>query len=290
MPGLAAIVNNAVPDGKSIQCFYNTNNLNLGLVLENGAADGADSEKSFAANSTDQKGIIVNPSRVGAIGYLGINLIVGITQPVLPANVTTYTKYDVSIISPIYKQLTQTEANNTSIAACSYKDKAWVYYLGGPDQASTELKEYLLENVKVTEHSGTNRILFKSSLAAYYNTEKKQRCVIYQEEKSFHLYEYSIEDENSTHLSNSTDAVKGTTIAVTYAGKQAYCYYTDSSKEIRKIVKSDGKWGSSLALDDADKVDPDSQLSVATSNGVNHLIYVAEGDDQGQITHYRDPI
>lgn len=130
MPGIAAIVNNAVSDGKSIQCFHNTNNLNLGLVLENGAADGDDPEKAFIAKSSDQKGIIVNPSQVGATEHLGINLIVGITQPVLASGTTTYTKYDVSIISPVYKPLTQTEANNRSITACSYEKKTWVYYLG----------------------------------------------------------------------------------------------------------------------------------------------------------------
>jgi len=316
MPGVAALVNHLVPDGKSIQLFYNTNDLNLGLELKDGTADGDDPNRKFVAKSTDRQGIIVNPSQAAATEFLGMNLVFGITQPVLPKDQTDYTVYNVSIVSPVYRPLTTTEVSNKSIAACSSDKKAWVYYLAGTDADSIELKEYRLEDYAIDVHSGTTKILKGSSLAAYWgpkSNSKKRRFVIYQGKSSSDLYEYCVEDDEVHHIRSSADARNGTTIAVIFVSGKAYLYYTNSSRNIRKIVKgSDGKWGSSNRLDDgaedassrlgalkldassqledALKVDVSSQLTVTTSNGINHLFYVPSGGAEGEFTHIRDPI
>lgn len=49
-------------------------------------------------------------------------------------------------------------------------------------------------------HTGTTKILFGSSLAAYYNTDKKKRWVIYQDKDNKNLYEYCVEDDDGTLL------------------------------------------------------------------------------------------
>jgi hypothetical protein len=294
MPGITAIVNRAVAKDDSIQCFYNTNNLNLGVTLKSGEASGTDPEDKYVASSTDAKGIIVNPSHIGATYLQGLVLVAGITQPPLAANTTTYTKYDISIISPVYKPLTQTDAISpiTGIATCSDGGSddtdVWIYYLTGTDQDTTKLKEYAINNFNISEQKKATPLL-GSSLAAYYDTKSKNRWVIYQDKDDKHLYAFKIGSREATYIDNSTDARTGTTIAVTYSGEKAYCYYTDSDYEIRRIVKDD-TWGSSTGFSDASKVDANSQLTVVTSNNTNHLFYVADGDSEGVITHYRDSI
>lgn len=130
MPGVAALVNQSVAGDKSIQLFYNTNDSNPGLVLMSGDSSD-DPGKKYTAKSTDCKGIIVNPSQLGAATrFYGVNLVVGITYPVLKSCHTEHTDYNVSIISPVYQPLATTEVSNTSIAVCSSPKAAFVYYLG----------------------------------------------------------------------------------------------------------------------------------------------------------------
>jgi hypothetical protein len=200
MPGIAAIANNAVPDAKTIHCFYITSESNLGLELKNGQREGKDPDVKIVASAAGHRGIIVDSSQLGATDYRGINLVVGFTQPAgdsahhesthseSPQNTTTRdalhnaiqdaisynsvydgTNYDdsstddtttdgtthdgtthdgthdssspdnaiydgnthdVSILSPSYMPLAQTEKSHNTIAVCSHGDQAWVYYLG----------------------------------------------------------------------------------------------------------------------------------------------------------------
>jgi hypothetical protein len=129
MPGIAALVNQSVANGKSIQLFYNTNTLNLGFELKAGDSSD-DTNNNYVAQDKDRKGVVVNPSQVaGTTFYRGINIIVGFTYPVLKSGVTDYTLYDVSILSPVYRPLTTTAVSDTTITACSSSSQAFVYYL-----------------------------------------------------------------------------------------------------------------------------------------------------------------
>lgn len=289
--GVSALVNEAVTGGKSIQLYYNDKNSNLGLSLK--AGDGSsDPDKTFVASSTDPTGQIVNPSHLGSgTKFHGINLVVGFTLPKLKEGQKDYESYDVSVLSPIYQPLTTTTPNNTTISVCSSPTVAYVYYLTGTDDTDTRLHEYRLDSLKPSSKGRLNSILKGSSLAAYWHPDKKKPYVVYQtSESGNNLYEYNIQDDQSTHLKNSSNALKGTTLAVTYANKKAYLYYTDDAYNIQRIIKCDDKWGSSEVLDDADRVGQTSQLAVVTSNNINHLFYEATGGADNSFTHYSDPI
>ncbi|MCJ1344691.1 hypothetical protein MMC31_002894 [Peltigera leucophlebia] len=288
MPGAAALVNESVPSGESIHLYYTTENLNLALVLE--AADESRGTISFSPNSTDHKGIIVNPSHISAAEYIGINIVVGITQPALKAGESDYTNYDVSIVSPVYQPIATTETPHTSISISSSGDNAWVYYLEGPDADSLRLLEFDLSAEVPVSQLGTTKVQQGSSLAAYWRPDQKKRFIIYQDASTSELYEYSIDDENSLHIKNSDDARVGTPLAVTYVNNQVYLYYIDNLFQPRKVVKVNDEWGSTSGFDNAGEVDDSSQLAVATSNQVNHLFFLEKGATTQGFAHVRDPI
>lgn len=123
MPGVAAIFNRSTSYGESISLYYTTQNLNLGLELQSAKPDGPHEE--ISSGSGDHPGIIENPSHVSVAQYLGVNIVVGITQSVS----TSTPLHDVSVVSPVYKPLGQTETTNISVAISSSGEAAWVYYL-----------------------------------------------------------------------------------------------------------------------------------------------------------------
>lgn len=125
MPGVAAIFNKITSDGISL--YYNTSNLNLGLELLSANPDG--SHVQISSGPEGHQGIIENPSHVGVAQYLGVNIVVGITQPVTPPGGGPSPVHDVSIVSPVYKPLGRTETSNISVAITSSGLAAWVYYL-----------------------------------------------------------------------------------------------------------------------------------------------------------------
>lgn len=127
MPGVAAVFNNFTTYGESVFLYYTTENLNLGLELQPPAPDGP--HENFSSGPEDHQGIIENPSHISAAQYLGVNFVVGITQPVPKADGTTDTLHDVSVVSPVFKPLVKTETINISVAISSSGQAAWVYYL-----------------------------------------------------------------------------------------------------------------------------------------------------------------
>jgi hypothetical protein len=128
MPGTAALLNSGVPDSRSIQLFYDTDNSNLGLVLQSGDT-AKDPQKNFSANSDDREGCIHNPSDLGAAQYLGINFVVGFTRRKETVVDGSEIDIDISLLSPVYRPLAKTNHINTTTAVCSSDKLAWVYYL-----------------------------------------------------------------------------------------------------------------------------------------------------------------
>ena len=193
MPGLAVFVNKAVPNAKSLQLFYTTQELNLGLKLQDGSAQPEDSIKTLNANNKSRPGIIVNGTSVGAAEYLGTSVVAAITQPALLTGQTEITKYDVSIVSPVYMPLSTTEKENKAVAMASSGQAAWVYYLSGTGANSLTLNEFVLGSPAVTSIDDANKILYGSELASYYDPGSKCRYVFYQEASSKQrLIEYCI--------------------------------------------------------------------------------------------------
>lgn len=126
MPGVASISNSST-NGESINLYFTTQTDNLGLSLQPKDPDGP--HETFSSGPDDHQGIIENPSHIGAAQYLGINFVVGITQPVPKPGGTTDNLHDVSVVSPVFQPLQKTEKINGSISISSSGQAAWVYFL-----------------------------------------------------------------------------------------------------------------------------------------------------------------
>lgn len=168
--------------------------------------------------------------------------------------------------------------------------------------------EYNINTEAPLSELGTTKLQTGSTLAAYWNPDTNKRYVIYQDAISKNLYEYCVNDENgklavilpkgqqqshltvnqtAEHIKNSTDARPGTAMAVTYNDKKAYAYYSDGSYEVRKVVKTDGEWGTSSGIDGSAPLDESSLMTVTTTNKVNHIFYLQQGST-GEFSHVRD--
>lgn len=291
MPGLAVFVNKAVPDAKSLQLFYNTQELNLGLKLKDGSANPEDNTKALSATNKNRTGIIVNGTSVGAAEYLGTSVVAALTQPALLEGQKEYTKYDVSIVSPVYMPLSITEKDNTAIAMASSGQAAWVYYISGTDANSLTLHEFVLGSPAVTPISNTTKILYGSELASYYDPLSKYRYVFYQEaDDQERLFEYCVNTKTPLPVNNSDNSKGKTTIAVTVAGTSTYLYYLGKGNVIYRIVKDKDGWGTSKIVQGVQKCDENSDLTVTTANNVNHLFYQPKDAATYEFAHCVDTL
>ncbi|KAJ1323714.1 hypothetical protein MN608_10959 [Microdochium nivale] len=289
MGGCTAIVNKAVTGDKSVELFYGTENLQLGLALRTTDNSDANALKLFVSKSTDTRGNIKNPSRLGSAAYYGVNIVVGVTEGKSnndgPSN-------DISIVSPVYRPLASTELVNNSVAIC-VNDKGtagWVYYVAGASTNTFTIKEYRLDSFSASTAGGSTKVLEGTSLAAYFDPTTRKRFVIYQDSEKSGFYELNVEEKDTDNIQNSSDALSGTTIAVTTCNGVVYLYYTDRDYVLRRVDKKGGKWRRSDDLEASSKVGATSQLTVVTANGSNHVFYVADGDNEDIFTHYIDDI
>lgn len=126
MGAITALLN---PNDKTkILVFYlNKNNSPAFRLLP--ADSNASSSQVFDStlNTTSQTGQVVNPSCLASLFTDNLVTVIGITTPktTTPAS----TKLDISVVSPVYTPLSQTESGNTSLAMCKSSDTAYVYYL-----------------------------------------------------------------------------------------------------------------------------------------------------------------
>lgn len=130
MPACTALVNKTALQ-ESIQLFYNTQNRQLGLALKSSDPENQDTIKTFSKTG-DVVGILKNPSQLGSATFLGVNLIVGVTDHFDKETPDTPTGNNICLISPMYRTIATTGADNNSVAICTDdKGKAcWIYYLG----------------------------------------------------------------------------------------------------------------------------------------------------------------
>lgn len=130
MAALAALVNKAVPDDKSIILFYNTGNAQLGLAFQSGTSTDDQPKDIWEPRDDDYNGYILNPSSISAAYYRGLNYVAAVTMPKLEEG-ATQTVNQISLVSPIYLKLTTTTLNNTNVALCVTPDgnDGWLYHI-----------------------------------------------------------------------------------------------------------------------------------------------------------------
>ncbi|KAI0156927.1 hypothetical protein GGR57DRAFT_74787 [Xylariaceae sp. FL1272] len=304
MPAFAAIVNPAVSEEKSIiQLFYETSTkgsfANLAVTLQSGTDNtNADAMRTFeaddAATAADNttKSLIPNPSQIGVGLYYGMPTVVAVTLPPL-APTATPTIHDISMVSPVYRQLASAPLTTTKVAVCnSDENNLYAFFLAGP-KGAPELAEYdFKDGGEPTTWLQNSGIAADSSLAAYWNTETSDATVIYQSNADNRLMEYVVE-KNPVTLATVTDVEAGANFGVVYSGKQTYLYYTNSAEQLRVAVKTEsGGWGSpefpkKTHPKSVPKVAADSQITVVHSNGINHVFYASQSSP---IVHIRHPV
>ncbi|KAI1277737.1 hypothetical protein F5Y07DRAFT_362790 [Xylaria sp. FL0933] len=295
MTAIAAIVNKAVEDDKVIIVFYNTSKAQLGLCLESGTSDDDQPSGRWETGDGDYNGCILNPSQMAAVNYRGLQFVAAVTMPKVGPN-ETQTSNQISLVSPVYQQLTTTALDHVCIAMCANSDgdQGWLYYYDGTDPTERTLMEFSLRTGKSATYSSANVVKPSSSLAAWYDSDKKQRHVIFE---GSGLSEFIVEENAYSVFAASYRP--NTPIAAVYSKhtKKAYVYYVDDSLSIQRIVKRESGWGNPEALRGPSKVAEACQLTVVNANDYNHLFYIAKdssnnvgGASYDPFEHWRDPV
>ncbi|KAI1186324.1 hypothetical protein F5B17DRAFT_454602 [Nemania serpens] len=295
MAALAALVNKAVPDDKSIILFYNTGNAQLGLAFQSGTSTDDQPKDIWEPRDDDYNGYILNPSSISAAYYRGLNYVAAVTMPKLEEG-ATQTVNQISLVSPIYLKLTTTTLNNTNVALCVTPDgnDGWLYHISGQSSTDRILKEMDLN----TGNTQDNRILnvaSNASVTAFYDSDSKKRHIIYE---GGNILEYIVQDKQTINVPSPTMAVNPA-IAAAYSpsNKKTYLFYTDKDLFIWRVTKDQYGWSPAGAVvAGAPQIAEMSKLTLVQANGINHLFYIAKDFGGAKVkawsdfTHVRNPI
>ncbi|KAI1171805.1 hypothetical protein F4777DRAFT_564072 [Nemania sp. FL0916] len=273
MAALAAVVNKAIADDKSIQLFFNTGKAQLGLALQSGTSTDDQPNNIWESGDDDYNGYILNPSSMAAVNYRGLNYVAAVTMPKLD-NGATQTLNQISLVSPIYQKLSSTSLENTNVAICVTPDgnDGWLYHLSGQSADDRVLKELDLATLK-TQNNTIQNVAPNASLATFYDADQKKRHVIYE---GGGLIEFIIEDKQLFNIPSPTIA-KNPAVAATYSAstKRAYLYYSDQDYSILRITKDQYGWAAAgTPVANAPKIAEFSKITVVPANGINHLFYI----------------
>ncbi|KAG5765865.1 hypothetical protein H9Q69_007793 [Fusarium xylarioides] len=310
MVAVTAIQDEAGAVGTKIHLFYNLENKNIGFQFRN-EQDASDIKlNTFDPDSNAHDGFVVYQSHLASTKHYNKELVFGVTEKKgtekksscqcgQPADSKSCDcpkdadAVDISLISPVYKVVTSAYSDNYKIAACSSNVNTWIYYLKKNPKASNALN--IFEAVIGPTHDkafSTNPILPGSALAAYWDAGTKKQNIIYQGVEGNKLRQYVVGGSDGP-----IDAAKGvkakSTLAVAVTDAKAFLYFVDADNStISRVTKKVGgtKWGHEQTVVDADKIKPDSQLSVTVAAGANHLFYEAdtESTDKSELTHVID--
>lgn len=90
---------------------------------------------------------------------------------------------------------------------------------------------------------------------------------------------------------DNANAKDASPLAIATTSTKAYLYYVDGHDQLQKIVKSDitnaESWGQAQNVS-GKKVHKESQITVISAGGKNHLFYVAQGMAKTTFEHVID--
>ncbi|RYP91657.1 hypothetical protein DL770_002223 [Monosporascus sp. CRB-9-2] len=298
MAAVAAIVNKAVAEEKSINLFFNTSKAQLGICLQSGTDTDDQPTDIWQAGDDDYNGYILNPSSLAGVYYRGLNFVAAMTTPKLDPG-ETQMEYQISLVSPVYQKLTTTtlELDTHAIALCATPNgnEGWLYYLGGVAPYNAVLKELsLTTGASQGFPAETNDVFPNTSLAAWYEVDKTQRHVVYE---GGGLIEFTVETKTRVNVAAGNMA-RNTSIAAAYSSDngKAYVYYHDTTYAIQRVVRDQYGWRVPEPVRGALPVTEGGQITVVQANGFNHLFYIAKDSGRSEVkswnvfTHVRDPI
>ncbi|CAP65925.1 uncharacterized protein PODANS_5_11210 [Podospora anserina S mat+] len=289
MVGVTTIANLNAPAGKQISLYYNLKNQNLGLQQRNESTSQDPPTDVYVSSITAQVGWIENPSQVASANLTGLPLVFGFTEKKADPAVPKQLNHDVSILSPVYNPVGQTLKDNKTIAAVSDGVSASVFFLTGGSGNAYKIEEAVVGQIQPDDWSGTAVIIQDSSLAAYYS-EPGVRRIIYQAADNSEIHDYRPK-RGYVNIGN-TNAKDASPLAVVTAGSKAYLYYVNTHDQVKRIVKSDlsnpDSWGQEQDVNAPKKVSKESQITVISAGGKNHLFYVAQGASDTTFEHIVD--
>ncbi|KAI1395303.1 hypothetical protein F4819DRAFT_197732 [Hypoxylon fuscum] len=299
MATIAAVVNKAVADDKSVLLFYRAQSGQLGLSLQSGTGQEDQPAGTWETGSDDYEGYIMSPSHMAATYYRGVHLVAAVTMPKLAEGEEEVDHRNISLVSPVYQTLTTTTLDFNRIAMCAKPDgdEGWLYYYDGTNPDQRTLKEFSLMTGTSTTYDQVFSVKPSSSLAAWYNPDMKTRHVVFQGSS---ITEYVVGD---TQIIPIVAAYKASIpIAAVYSSvtKKAYVYYINANNAIQRIPKGGSTWMTpEMYTVNAPPIAEGSQLTVVNANGYNHLFYVPKdsGSSNGtkaasfsSFTHFVDEI
>jgi hypothetical protein len=124
MPGLASLLNGKPADGNFIiHVFYTTNLLGVGFQRMSGKRSGKDPTDRFEASEDGQQGIVADDGQLAAIEYNGVHLVLGSTVK------KDKVYNDISIVSPVYKDIEKTEVKHKGLAVCKTDEDLSIFYI-----------------------------------------------------------------------------------------------------------------------------------------------------------------
>ncbi|KAF5696586.1 hypothetical protein FGLOB1_13410 [Fusarium globosum] len=307
MVAVTAIQDEAGAVGTKIHLYYNLDRKNVGFQFRSENDTNDTKFNTFDPDSNAHDGFVVYQSYLASTKHYNKELVFGVTEKKgtekksscqcgQPADSKSCEcpkdadAVDISLISPVYKVVTSAYSDNYKIAACSSNVDTWIYYLKKNPKASNALNIY--QAVIGPTHDkafSTNPILPGSALAAYWDAGTKKQNIIYQSVEDNKLRQYVVGGSDSPI--KSANGVKArSTLAVAVTEAKAFLYFVDANTNtIRRVTKKVGgtKWGREQNVE-ADKIKPDSQLSVTVAAGANHLFYEADTEDKKELTHVID--
>ncbi|KAF5654493.1 hypothetical protein FHETE_11296 [Fusarium heterosporum] len=292
MAAVAAVTNRSAPKNQQIQLFYNTSNAQIALDLRSGASSHDGTVTTWSASLNDYKGIVLNPSQVAAANLNEVPMVVAVTTPYSSdgsANVN-----NISLVSPVYQQLTTTDLNNSSVAMISLGDDATVYYVAGTSKDTTVIWQYgMISGINNTVVSGVS-VLMNSTLGGWYDTNDTVQHLVFQAANGV-LWEFDVAQQNPLKINNTDNSLSPAMFGVTFAVDTAYVYYVDNQSNLVRITKKGNTWGSSAQVQGW-QVAKGSQITVTTANGLNHIFFVPLtgqselGTSNQHFQHVTDPI
>jgi hypothetical protein len=292
MAGVTGIFNDSAPGGKKLSVFFNTNAGNIALEQRNETEETDSSYDNYTASSTDQPGFILTDSQLATTKLNGVTFVFGLTKQYnKPLKGTTSqdcscsdpTVNDVSIVSPVYKSLIQTDVGNNALAACSSDESAYVFYISGAQGQTLSIMEEAIGDTS-QGYGGAKDITYGSSLAAYYDPDLDYRYCIYQ--AGVKLNEVRSNGSNNPIEMPSVDPKSPTPLAVVRVNesKKVYLYYRDTDKNLRRCIKESDDWGSVSGVGHRNhKVADDSQITATydKEHKCIHIFYVASRQQGG---------
>ncbi|QGI88488.1 hypothetical protein CEK25_003444 [Fusarium fujikuroi] len=276
MVAVTAIQDEAGAVGTKIHLYYNLESKNVGFQFRNEQDNNDIKLNTFDPDSNAHDGFVVYQSHLASTKHYNKELVFGVTE-----------KKDAD-----KKKSCQCGQTTTRLlrARLMSTPGSTISSMKNP-KASNALSIY--EAVIGPTHDkafSTNTILPGSALAAYWDAGTKKQNIIYQGVEGNKLRQYVVGGSDGP-----IDAAKGvkakSTLAVAVTEAKAFLYFVDADNNtISRVTKKVGgtKWGHEQTVTDADKIKPDSQLSVTVAAGANHLFYEADTEDKKELTHVID--